>query len=454
MSEPLTPSAAMALALTSLPSYLQPLGVYNHILSAAKNLQSPTQAEVIIGLLGSAAYYGVTLPDPTPGLTFPYDHQFHLKQSNEWYRLTANMLAADGVTQVSVMVSFEAMRMFGEEVQDQAFWSDDEDCHVVSVVANAVVVNGTEKRYARRNPNVNWKVGGDPVIFPDITQPTFVLQFGPDSLNGEWLNVLPLQLQVADGENLTINLTFSPAEGIDPTQAFFRQGTDGVTPNQSGIYYSWPQVAVSGTVQCVGQSFDVTGIGWIDHQLMLSPVPPAPVSPPGPLPTPTPRRVYPNGFFGWHWCQFNLSNGDAYTAVAFQHGPFSLNPPSPYGFYVHRQGSGWYAEPVEGSFAMDNLILVIDDVLQPTNWTYAAQSADVDVNLVAAYWSEDGSFHNADLTIGSEVAANIVLTGTITKGGPSMQLQGAGYCETIGAEPASPFIRRALAFLEGAPPQR
>ncbi len=276
------------------------------------------------------------------------DHRLHLDCGNEWYWISANLEAEGphGTVKIGLLIDMLRIRVVSKAVQADAGWSDAE-CQVVWNAVTAVVSGPGGSSITRRAPNAQWAPVGGVVEFPGLG---FVYRCGPDVMLGP-LDVLPLEVIVEDGEN--ISLALSLTSGMPSGSAFFLQGVNGVTP-PVGIYYSWPQLSVSGKVTVGGIAYDAAGVGWIDHQLLV----------PGALPPTQPINA-------WNWCQFNFDNGEAFTAAAFQIGAIGANKATPYGFYIKPLLGGWQAEPIVGALALDNFIPTLDQVFQPTAWTYA-----------------------------------------------------------------------------------
>ena len=451
MTTKMTPAQAMTASLQALAENQRPLGGYPQLLEAAQALTatSAAQAVTILGVLGTSQYARMPVPPP-PGLppSFPADHLMHLEYSNEWYWVSANLVASDGVTQIGVLSTIHRSRLFAQDIQAEAGWSDAES-QVVNSETTVAVNDGTRRFLARRTGNVKWLIGGDDVVFPTLGAP-FALQCGADSMTSPSDQVLPLRVQARD-DQMAVDITLS-TDMQNP--AWFLQGINGRTaPPRPGIYYSWPQLSVSGTVEVHGVTYQVSGTGWIDHQLMMG-TPPSPTIQPPPVQPPL-TVTHDRTFGSWQWCQFNFDNGDAYTGVTFQSGPFRANLISPLGYYVRKVNGAWAAQLVEAEWRLDGFIATLFDVIQPTEWTYRIAGLStgggdpINATIVATPLVADGSFVVGNQQVCSEVAASVFLSGTLGPAGPLL-VGGAGYCETVGAEINANYSARALAFLAGS----
>jgi len=441
MTGTMTPAQALSAQLAAIPSYLRPNDeAWMTMLEAAGDISSAAQAAVIYQMEGLAADWGVDAP-PT-SLRFPQDHRLHLGSGDEWYWLSCHLRATGpgGPARIAVLLSMERVRVLANAVQKEAGWSD-EAAQVVWCAVTAVVSSPSGSTITRRNPNVQWAPLGGIVEFPGDQ---FVYRCGADVLTGSG-DVLPLTISVDDGEN--ISLTLTGISQLPPPTAFFLQGMGGVTPFLPGIYYSWPQLIVSGPVTIDGVTYQTEGRGWLDHQLMMQTVPTQ--APPAP----------PPGFSGWSWCQFNFDDDRAFCAAAFHNGPMSARSLVPYGYHLRRQGDHWDAEAVVGNLRMDRFVTGLHGVIQPTEWTYTATNmpmapafSPLDLMITTAPWHLDCTFETGDLAVPSEVPVSAALTDrALTPGGApaGRAITGEGYCESVGFEDRGRYMERAAAFLRG-----
>jgi predicted secreted hydrolase len=93
--------------------------------------------------------------------------------------------------------------------------------------------------------------------------------------------------------DITLDLQFAE------TQPLLLQGRQGLSrkgpeEKQASYYYSLPQLATRGKLQIKGQTFEVTGKAWLDHEWSQEVLHPSAV--------------------GWDWIGMNLDDGSALTA--------------------------------------------------------------------------------------------------------------------------------------------
>lgn len=90
-----------------------------------------------------------------------------------------------------------------------------------------------------------------------------------------------------------LDLRFAPTQGVllQGESGFSRKGPD---PRQASYYYSQPQLAVTGQVAAAGESANVTGTAWLDHEWSSEPM--------------------AADATGWDWMGINLHDGGAVVA--------------------------------------------------------------------------------------------------------------------------------------------
>ena len=106
----------------------------------------------------------------------------------------------------------------------------------------------------------------------------------------------------AEGGNYSADLSaadFALKLQFEETQSVLLQGKQGLSrkgpeEKQASYYYSQPQLATRGRLQVKGQSFEVTGKAWLDHEW-------------------SEELLHPRAV-GWDWIGMNLDDGGALTA--------------------------------------------------------------------------------------------------------------------------------------------
>ncbi|THD77172.1 MAG: hypothetical protein E7812_14565 [Phenylobacterium sp.] len=416
--------------------------------AAARFLASADAVGPIITMLGEgpSAWYS----PPPASLEFPRDHAPHPGQPPEWYWIACNLTVEGGAPdeRMGVLLSMQRNQVIDPAIQAQAGWSV-EEAQLLFSYATVVHTTASGPKSYFRSPNLVWPpFGGTTTMQAD----PFLFQCGPDSFSGS-VDVLPLQVSIQDnppdGDPLIVELTLSSKMAAQ--SAFFLQGKDGFTPPpRAGLYYSWPQLQVSGQVSVGGQTYQVSGTAWMDHEMMYQPLPP----PSGPVPTPPETWTPPQGIGGWTFCIFNLENGDSLVVAGFQEGPMLPTLPAPYGFYLRPVDGIWQKTFLEGVISMPAFMPLMGDAMLPVAWSGAFTARGGGERPTFTFettpWTGDASFLAVNQSIQGEAPAGISLRLAEPPpggfGGP-VTLTGTGYCETVGYEPVGSFMRRARAYL-------
>ncbi len=443
---------------------------FDRLMAAAGSIdkaQHPVECMRMINvLLDRASNFDFAVP--AAQVSFPADHHIHPTMGFEWYWFGCSLQVVDQSTgksgRLSVFADMQRTRCVGLTAQSNAGWTDEQVTLACSLATVTVDMGPGQRMYVRRSNNDQWPLKGGSVQFSKPGEP-FSFKCGNDSLTGSG-NVLPLNLAIDDGANLGIALTFdcNPQTKVsDPTKAFFLQGVpvvggsggNGLTPVPTpGIYYSWPQLKVTGTVTVRGTTYTVqSGNGWIDHQLMMSSL----ENPSGavhPIPFVQDARPYN----GWVWQYFNFDDMTALTGAAFITGAMPTDPAMGYGYYLQPDGSnGWKAVFVNGTIDLlwPNVFPMpcapkppFAEVVIPIVRTYRNVLNVFDLGLlfepvagVATPWYPDGTFDLPTADIFAEFPADY----TDMSGHHG---NGQGYLESsgfAGVEPGRAYRLKLLA---------
>ena len=106
----------------------------------------------------------------------------------------------------------------------------------------------------------------------------------------------------ADGKQYTAELgatDFGITLQLIETQSVLLQGKNGLSSKgpedkHASYYYSQPQLTAAGRLRLQGQTFDVRGTAWLDHEWS--------------------QEILAPGVVGWDWIGMNLDDGSALTA--------------------------------------------------------------------------------------------------------------------------------------------
>jgi predicted secreted hydrolase len=453
-------------APSQTPPALDQIPDFDQLLAAAAKIDGASPetaayiASVAVTLLGRATDVDSENP-PLTTPVFPADHALHLSMGAEWYWVGAHLQVVNAddpgdTGRIAVLYSIQRRRAVGKTVQELAGW-DDTQAQLASAVGTVTVETVAGKSYHRRLPNIQWPAAGGDAKFSAAKKP-LLFRCGRDSISGS-KDVLPLRMVMDDGKML-VDLTLDN-KSMAPKDAFFLQGgmpAPGVTPVPTpGIYYSWPQLEVTGSILVDGKTYKVTGgSGWLDHQLMAHSLQNAENAP-----APMPFINDPTPLDGWSWQYFNLNSGDAFTLASFQKGNLNLLPPVGYGYYLTRDPTGkkWIPSYLVGVMALEDFQPFSVNagggppsqgsgtVSLPTAWTYllgTTSAGPARLGLVAQTkkWSDDGTFNNSNGGLARELPVDLY---DLSVGVPSSF--GTGFGESIGFEPVAQYHARALTYL-------
>jgi hypothetical protein len=420
-----------------------------------------TDLAIAYSLLGRASDVGTKVPNMRLPLRFPRAHHIDPETGFEWYYFGTTLDVRDpegNEGRVAILLSMQKQRIIGLTTQKAYGLSDNECMMFVNLVTATIDLPGTRKTI-RRTENFQLPALGGSGGFSSKGE-AFYMICGTDSLTGT-RHVLPLTAVVRDGDNLNLELTFIPPEGMKPRHAFFKQGMPnlalkgrGYTYDPSpGIYYSWPQLRIDlekdKHLVIDGTAYHIHGGGaWMDHQLMMQSL-----KNPKNEQHPIPFIEDPLPFNGWSWQFFNLDNGHAFTGASFQKGEFDPSPTIVYGYYIKptKNGKRWEAVYLWGDMHMKDFKafpVITDDpasptVMLPNRWDYDNIQTVKGLLFAgtATPWFFDGSFNGQNRQIIGENPVDY-------RDSLHADIRGTGFCESVGFEPVESYTERAVTYLK------
>ncbi len=466
---------------------------FSELMTAASKLDSSETPEkdmfIIRSLLGRAASVGSNFPDGKTPLNFPNDHAIHGDMGWEWYYAACHMNVTDQSGKkgrISLNTAMQKIRSVGLETQQKQGWSDKESSIGYNKCLVTVDMIDSPKEVFRRNMNYQWPLKGGNLNFSEKGE-DFFYECGSDSLSGS-LHVLPLNVKIDDGQNMQVDITLTNNDEIvDLESSFFLQGMPDLLGNGGsgffgtpipGMYYSWPQLLVKGTISVGGNTYTIdSGKGWIDHQIMMTSLQNKlniqDVSLFAPLTLknviseakeavemlensyPVPFVDDATPFNGWIWQYFNLDeNNQAFTGASFIKGNIGDKMKMDYGYFLEPKDRAWKA------------IFIMGDTELKDPQTYSSirnnpeQSTEVIIPIERSYthvksllfgkplsgnaipWFKEGTFNMPDGSLCSEIAADFI----DTSGNFS---NGVGFMESMGFQSVDDYTAFALNFLKG-----
>ena len=230
----------------------------------------------ISGLLGwTTAAHGL----PRKTLAFPRDRGSHPDFRTEWWYITGYAVSsAANARRFGFQLTFFRSRL----ENTQAMTSNFAARQLIFAHAAVTDVQGNQLWHDQRIARAGFGVASASEADMALKLRDWTLSAIGSSYRAE----LP-------ATDFSINLQFKE------TQAVLLQGNQGLSrkgpeAKQASYYYSQPQLAASGSLQLKGQTFQVTGKAWLDHEWSQ-------------------ELLHPSAV-GWDWIGMNLDDGSALTA--------------------------------------------------------------------------------------------------------------------------------------------
>jgi predicted secreted hydrolase len=224
-----------------------------------------------LAALGNRAY---ALPAKT--VTFPRDRGSHPDFKTEWWYITGQAKA--GLRLFGFQLTFFRSRVDSTQSMTSKFAAKQ------LLFAHAAITDVTGKKLWH-----DQRIARDGFGVASASETDMAVKLRDWSLQ-------------AQGSNYSANLPasdFGLTLQFNETQKVLLQGQQGLSrkgpdEKQASYYYSQPQLATTGTLRVQGNTFEVTGTAWLDHEWSL--------------------ELLALGAVGWDWIGMNLTDGSALTA--------------------------------------------------------------------------------------------------------------------------------------------
>ncbi len=235
-------------------------------------------------LLGALLGGALALPTasahalPPRALQFPRDHGAHPDLRTEWWYITGELQS--GARRFGFQVTFFRSRVDVTQGMASAFAARQ------LVFAHAAITDLAGRRlwYDQRIARAGFSIAQAAQDDTRLRLRDWSLQRAAD---GHY------DAQVPAGE-VALGLRLTPTQPVllQGTQGLSRKGPDAA---QASYYYSQPQLRAQGRLRLQGQSFEVRGRAWQDHEWGET-------------------LLHPQAV-GWDWIGMNLDDGSALTAI-------------------------------------------------------------------------------------------------------------------------------------------
>ena len=237
---------------------------------------------LIAGLVGFSGIAGGTeQARALPGrqLTFPRDRGAHPDVRTEWWYVTGN---AKSIKPDDREFGFQLTFFRSRVDSTQAMASKFAARQLIFAHAAITDVQGKKLWHDQRIARAGFGVASASELDMDLKLRDWSLKADGANYSAE----LPTT-------DFTIRLRFQE------TQSVLLQGQQGLSrkgpeEKQASYYYTQPQLATNGTLQIQGQSIEVSGRAWLDHEW-------------------SDELLHPSAV-GWDWIGMNLDDGGALTA--------------------------------------------------------------------------------------------------------------------------------------------
>ncbi|MDP1739814.1 carotenoid 1,2-hydratase [Polaromonas sp.] len=231
----------------------------------------------LAGMAGSSPLWAL----PARTLKFPRDFGAHPDFRTEWWYVTGHASTAGpaaGAREFGFQLTFFRSRVDATQGMESKFAAR----QLIFAHAAITDVQGKKLWHDQRIAREGFEVASASTQTMDLKLRDWTLQSQG--------NTHTARLTAAD---FALNLQFTETQPVllQGKQGLSRKGPD---EKQASYYYSLPQLATRGSLQLKGQTFEVTGKAWLDHEWSQEVLHPSAV--------------------GWDWIGMNLDDGSALTA--------------------------------------------------------------------------------------------------------------------------------------------
>ena len=286
---------------------------------------------------------------------FPRDHGSHDTFRTEWWYYTGNLTAKDGRA-FGYQLTFFRRGIPPDQVETlPSKWS------ITQLYLAHFAVSDLKKgrfQYAEKLSRAALgKAGAETEHLHVWIDRWRTETLGPEASG----RIVPTQILEASDGDLAIALT------VVLDKPLVVHGTGGISPKgtesgQSSHYYSWTNLATRGRLTIGGESFDVAGTSWMDHEFGSADL--------------SPELV------GWDW--FSLQSGGSDGGYALSPAACRRVSPSCLERHVHRPG-GWSASSSLKDFTLELTnfwISPLSKARYPQRWRLTVPSRNLSLDLV------------------------------------------------------------------------
>jgi predicted secreted hydrolase len=330
---------------------------------------------------------------------FPRDHGSHDGFRTEWWYYTGNLTAKDGRA-FGYQLTFFRRGMPPEQVETlPSRWS------ITQLYLAHFAVSDVTKgrfRYAEKLSRAALGQAGAEAERLHV----WIDRWRAEALEPQATgHQAPAQMLEASHGDLAIALTVVPEKPlvIHGTGGVSRKGAES---GQSSHYYSWTKLATKGRLTIEGESFDVTGTSWMDHEFGSADL--------------------SSELVGWDWFSLQMADQTELMLYRLRRADGSVHPASS-GTFIDREGG---AHPLSvHDFTLEPLTYwasALSKARYPQRWRLTVPSKGLSLELVPRMAEQELRTERSTQVTYWEGA--IEITGEAN----GRMIQGLGYMELTG----------------------
>lgn len=245
--------------------------------------------------------------EPGQSIRLPADHGAHPDYRSEWWYLTGNLKDEQG-RDYGIQWTLFRQGIEQQITSDNPWLSPQLWLAQFAITDLGRGTHSQDERTSRQGPGLAGASGGE-----------YWLREWVLASEGESLFPATLQVQSKMGE---LNLKVSAAK---PVVLQGKAGYSEKSPGNASFYYSYPRLTLSGTLTLKGETRNVTGQGWFDHEWSSS--------------------VLAQWQSGWDWFSLQLADGRELMLFRLRTKPNRPEPENRYGILIERDGSSRVLAP-------------------------------------------------------------------------------------------------------------
>jgi len=328
---------------------------------------------------------------------FPRDHGSHESFRTEWWYYTGNLMANDGRS-FGYQLTFFRRGMPADQVKTlPSKWS------ITQLYLAHFAVSDLRKgqfHYAEKISRAGLgKAGAEPEHLR-----VWIDRWRAESPSAQSNHH---RLEAAEGE-IALQLDLSPEKllVIHGTAGISRKGTES---GQASHYYSFTRMATAGRLTIGGESFDVSGTSWMDHEFGSADL--------------------GKDLVGWDWFSVQLDDQTELMLYRLRRADGSADPVSS-GTFIERNGEGHHLSIEDVLLeASSHWTSPTSKAVYPQRWHLTIPSKQISLDLVPLMAEQELTTTRSTQVTYWEgaIEANGVAQGTAIKGHGYMEL--TGYAE-------------------------